>query len=169
MAIKNGKQAKKARKYRIIWTIIAYTGALMLGWIDLRIRSGRLSDPEYVMPKVILKLFHPVLAALLISGAIAAMISTADSLLITFCNRAFRKVSLKESGMMVKTLLPDFKTSQDNHGAHSRCCPGAFILFPVEPDFYNCELCVGGDRLYLFSWLYYSHCFGKSFTDGRPS
>jgi Na+/proline symporter len=34
------------------------------------------------MPSVILRLFHPVLASLLISGVIAAMISTADSLLI---------------------------------------------------------------------------------------
>jgi sodium/proline symporter len=83
MAIKNGKQAKKARNIGIIWTIIAYTGALMLGWIGLAVFGpAGLSDPEYVMPKVILKLFHPVLAALLISGAIAAMISTADSLLI---------------------------------------------------------------------------------------
>ena len=41
-----------------------------------------LSDPEYVMPKVMLSLFPPALAAILITGAIAAMISTADSLLI---------------------------------------------------------------------------------------
>ena len=41
-----------------------------------------LNDPEYVMPSVMLKLFPPALAALLITGAIAAMISTADSLLI---------------------------------------------------------------------------------------
>jgi len=34
------------------------------------------------MPSVILKLFPPVIAAILITGAIAAMISTADSLLI---------------------------------------------------------------------------------------
>ena len=34
------------------------------------------------MPKVLLEIFPPALAALLITGAIAAMISTADSLLI---------------------------------------------------------------------------------------
>ena len=83
MAVKDAKQAKKARNIGIIWTVIAYTGALMIGWIGLAIFGPTgLSDPEYVMPSVILRLFHPALAALLISGAIAAMISTADSLLI---------------------------------------------------------------------------------------
>lgn len=83
MAIRDAKQAKKARNIGIIWTIIAYTGALMIGWIGLAIfgPSG-LTDPEYVMPSVIVRLFHPVLASLLISGVFAAIISTADSLLI---------------------------------------------------------------------------------------
>lgn len=83
MAIKDVKNAVKARNIGIIWTIIAYTGALMIGWIGLAIFGPTgLSDPEYVMPDVILTLFHPALAAVLITGAIAAMISTADSLLI---------------------------------------------------------------------------------------
>ncbi len=83
MAIRDSRQAKKARNIGIAWTIIAYIGALMLGWIGIAIFGpAGLSDPEYVMPSVILRLFPPVIAALLITGAIAAMISTADSLLI---------------------------------------------------------------------------------------
>lgn len=83
MAIKNADQAKKARNIGIIWTIFAYIGALCIGWLGIAIFGpAGLSDPEYVMPSVLLKLFPPVIAALLISGAIAAMISTADSLLI---------------------------------------------------------------------------------------
>ncbi len=83
MAIRDASQAKKARNIGITWTIFAYIGALMIGWIGIAIFGPTgLSDPEYVMPSVILKLFPPVIAALLISGAIAAMISTADSLLI---------------------------------------------------------------------------------------
>ena len=83
MAIKNSKQAKKARNIGIAWTILAYIGALMIGWIGLAIFGpAGLSDPEYVMPSVILKLFPPVIAGLLITGAIAAIVSTADSLLI---------------------------------------------------------------------------------------
>ncbi len=83
MAIKSSKQAKIARNIGIVWTIIAYIGALLIGWIGIAIFGpAGLSDPEYVMPSVVLKLFPPVIAALLITGAIAAMISTADSLLV---------------------------------------------------------------------------------------
>ena len=83
MAISNPFQAKKARNIGIIWTIIAYSGAMMIGWLGIAIFGpAGLSDPEYVMPAVLIKLFPPVIAAILITGVIAAMISTADSLLI---------------------------------------------------------------------------------------
>lgn len=83
MAIKDARQAKKARNIGILWTVIAYIGALSIGWIGIAIFGpAGLDDPEYVMPSVILKLFPPAIAAILITGAIAAMISTADSLLI---------------------------------------------------------------------------------------
>ncbi|NOZ45398.1 MAG: sodium/proline symporter [Chlorobi bacterium] len=83
MAIKDAKQAKKARNIGIAWTVIAYIGALSLGWIGIAIFGpGGLEDREFVMPSVILKIFPPAIAAILITGAIAAMISTADSLLI---------------------------------------------------------------------------------------
>jgi sodium/proline symporter len=83
MAISDKKQAKKARNIGVIWTIIAYIGALCIGWIGIALFGPEgLQDQEQVMPKVVLTLFHPVIAAILITGAIAAMISTADSLLI---------------------------------------------------------------------------------------
>jgi sodium/proline symporter len=83
MAIRNPKQAARARNVGIAWTLIAYIGALMLGWIGLAIFGpDGLSDRENVMPAVILKIFPPAVAAVLITGAIAAMVSTADSLLI---------------------------------------------------------------------------------------
>ena len=83
MAIKDPVQAKKARNIGIIWTIIAYIGALSIGWIGIAIFGPTgLADREYVMPSVMLKIFPPTIAAVLITGAIAAMVSTADSLLI---------------------------------------------------------------------------------------
>lgn len=83
MAIRNPAQAKKGRNIGIAWTIAAYIGALSIGWIGLAIFGPTgLADREYVMPSVMLKMFPPVIAAILITGAIAAMISTADSLLI---------------------------------------------------------------------------------------
>jgi sodium/proline symporter len=83
MAIKDQVQARKARNIGIAWTVIAYLGALTIGWIGIAIFGpAGLKDPEYVMPSVMLRLFPPVLAGLMITGAIAAMVSTADSLLI---------------------------------------------------------------------------------------
>jgi sodium/proline symporter len=83
MAIRNARQAKQGRNIGIAWTILAYIGALAIGLIGLALFGpGGLKDPEYVMPAVMLRLFHPYVAAILITGAIAAMISTADSLLI---------------------------------------------------------------------------------------
>jgi len=87
MAIRDRKQAKIARNIGIGWTLIAYIGALSIGWIGLAIfgpegSATGLIDREFVMPKVLLTIFPAPIAAILITGAIAAMISTADSLLI---------------------------------------------------------------------------------------
>jgi len=83
MAIKNTSQARKARNIGIGWTLMAYLGALLIGWVGLALFGPEgLDDPEYVMPLVMLEIFPPAIAAILITGAIAAMISTADSLLI---------------------------------------------------------------------------------------
>jgi len=83
MAIRDTRQAKKARNIGIAWTLVAYVGALSIGWIGIALFGpAGLDDPEYVMPRVIMTLFPPAFAAVLITGAIAAMISTADSLLI---------------------------------------------------------------------------------------
>ena len=83
MAIRDARQAKQARNIGIAWTLLAYVGALALGWIGIALFGPKgLADPEYVMPQVMLRIFPPAIAAILITGAIAAMISTADSLLI---------------------------------------------------------------------------------------
>ncbi len=83
MAIRDMQQAIKGRNVGIAWTVVAYLGALTIGWLGLGFFGPQgLSDPEFVMPKVMLTIFPPAIAAVLITGAIAAMISTADSLLI---------------------------------------------------------------------------------------
>ncbi len=83
MAITDAKEAKKARNIGVAWTIIAYIGALMIGWIGIALFGpAGLSDQETVMPEVLTTLFHPVIAGILITGVLAAIISTANSLLI---------------------------------------------------------------------------------------
>ena len=83
MSIKDAKEAKIARNIGILWTFLGYIGALAIGWIGIAIFGpNALADPETVMPQVMMTLFNPALAALFITGAIAAMISTADSILV---------------------------------------------------------------------------------------
>jgi sodium/proline symporter len=83
MAIKDSVHARRARNIGIAWTVLAYLGALAIGWIGIAIFGpNKLEDPEVVMPLVMFKVFPDVIAAILVTGAIAAMISTADSLLI---------------------------------------------------------------------------------------
>lgn len=83
MAIRNPQQARRGRNIGILWTIVAYIGALSLGWLGIALFGPTgLNDPEYVMPSVMLIIFPPAIAGILITGALAAMLSTADSLLI---------------------------------------------------------------------------------------
>ena len=83
MAIKDESNAKIARNIGVTWTIIAYIGALMIGWIGLAIFGpGTLADQETVMPEVLTTIFSPVVSGILITGVLAAIISTANSLLI---------------------------------------------------------------------------------------
>lgn len=83
MAIRNAKQARQARNIGVAWTVIAYIGALMIGWVGIAIFGpDGLKDQETVMPEVLTTLFHPIIAGILITGVLAAIISTANSLLI---------------------------------------------------------------------------------------
>jgi len=83
MAIRDSRHAARGRNIGIAWTILAYMGALSIGWIGIAIFGPQgLSDCEFVMPMVMFRVFPDMIAAVLVTGAIAAMISTADSLLI---------------------------------------------------------------------------------------
>ncbi|NIV12241.1 MAG: sodium/proline symporter, partial [Aliifodinibius sp.] len=69
MAIKDTDQAKRGRNVGIIWSILAYIGALCIGWIGIALFGPEgLKDPEYVMPAVMLEIFPPAIAAILITG-----------------------------------------------------------------------------------------------------
>ncbi len=106
MAIKDQKQAKQARNVGIAWTVVAYIGALSLGWIGIAIFGpDGLSDREFVMPMVLLKIFPAAIAGLLITGAIAAMISTADSLLILSATELSENILSKKDDTIKRKLL----------------------------------------------------------------
>ena len=85
MAIRDAKDIKIARNIAIAWAIPGVFGAFMVGIISLSHFGPdyfQINDPEKSMPLLATALLHPVLAGLFISGAVAAMMSTADSQLL---------------------------------------------------------------------------------------
>ena len=85
MAIRDAKDIKIARNIAIAWAIPGVFGSFMVGIISLSYFGPdyfQFNDPEKSMPLLATALLHPVLAGLFISGAVAAMMSTADSQLL---------------------------------------------------------------------------------------
>ncbi|MAI87179.1 MAG: sodium:proline symporter [Candidatus Marinimicrobia bacterium] len=85
MAIRDAKDIKIARNIAIAWAVPGVFGAFMVGIISLAYFGPdyfQINDPEKSMPLLATALLHPVLAGLFISGAVAAMMSTADSQLL---------------------------------------------------------------------------------------
>ena len=66
----------------MIWVLIAYWGAAMIGIVGAGWFETPLTDQEQVMPLLARELLPGWIAGLMLAGAIAAMMSTADSQLI---------------------------------------------------------------------------------------
>jgi sodium/proline symporter len=82
MAIRNPRDLKKGSFIAVIWAILAFWGAVMVGILALGLFGADFADQEQVMPFMTKALFPAWIAGILISGAIAAMMSTADSQLL---------------------------------------------------------------------------------------
>lgn len=96
MAIRNKKEVKTAQWVAGIWTLLAYSGAIVIGIGGyLLINSGYLStdisklsnDSEHLLSVLVIGLVNPIIAGILLSGAISAMMSTASSELMV-CSSA---------------------------------------------------------------------------------
>jgi len=85
MAIRNPIEVKKARTIAILWALPGITGAFLIGLVALNYFGPDYFnnvDVEQAMPLLAKELLPPIFAGLLISGAVAAMMSTADSQLL---------------------------------------------------------------------------------------
>ncbi len=85
MAIRSPKEVRIARKIAICWAVPGITGAFFVGIVALLYFGPeyfQIMDPEQAMPILASNLLHPILAGLFISGAVAAIMSTADSQLL---------------------------------------------------------------------------------------
>ena len=83
MSIGDAGKMRISRKIALFWAVPAFSGALAIGLIGMVIYGqGHFSDVERVMPRMATDLMPDWIAGILISAAIAAMMSTADSLLL---------------------------------------------------------------------------------------
>jgi len=91
MAMRNPTENRQARVVAIAWTLLAYGGAFLTGIIGYNlVKAGVLgenaaliaADAEKIMPVMVVTLLNPLLAGILLSGAVSAMMSTASSQLI---------------------------------------------------------------------------------------
>ncbi len=102
MAIKNASDINFSRKIAILMAIPSVIGAFSIGLIavshpDFGPMFFQNVDPEQAMPLLAKKLLHPILAGLFISGAVAAMMSTADSQLLVSTSAVSEDMGLKFS------------------------------------------------------------------------
>ncbi len=83
MSIRSVKDIRTARSVAITWSMFSYSGAILMGLVALAyFGGGYFDDPEKMMPELAMSIFPAWLAGILISGALAASMSTADSQLL---------------------------------------------------------------------------------------
>ncbi len=83
MAMRDDKEVRLGAKIAIIWTILAYTGAITVGLAAITLYGQNVvADPEQILPFMLVNLMPAWLAGILLAGAVAAMMSTADSQLL---------------------------------------------------------------------------------------
>jgi len=82
MAIRKARQLRQGTLIAVSWVLCAYWGAAFIGLTGIGILGGGLADQEQVMPLLAKALVPGWVAGIIIAGAIAAMMSTADSQLL---------------------------------------------------------------------------------------
>lgn len=100
MALKNEKEAKQGIAVAIIWTVVAYIGAFIIGLAAIAIyKQGTFVDTETVLPNMILDLMPPWISGLLLAGILAAIITTANSQIIVITSSVSEDIIHRTLGM----------------------------------------------------------------------
>ncbi|MBP1634994.1 MAG: sodium:proline symporter [Acidobacteria bacterium] len=83
MGMRDDRQVRIGRNIAVVWTLLAYAGAITIGLCAIVLLGPRaLADTEMVLPETLTTLFPWWMAGILLAGAVAAMVSTAESMLI---------------------------------------------------------------------------------------
>ncbi len=104
MAINSTGNIRISRRIAFVWAVPAFTGAVLIGLVGLSYYGqGAFDDAEQVMPRLANDLLPAWLAGIFISGAIAAMMSTADSQLLVITSSVIEDFYHKTLGKKTVT------------------------------------------------------------------
>jgi sodium/proline symporter len=103
MAIKDPRKLRQGTMIAICWAVLAFWGAVFVGIVGLGLYGQVFADQEQIMPFMTKALVPAWLAGILISGAIAAMMSTADSQLLVSTSAVSRDIY----NQMIKKDVPE--------------------------------------------------------------
>lgn len=103
MALRNTRDVKKIAIIGIIWMMIAYYGAVLIGLSGLALFPG-IENPEQIFPLMAMELLPWWMAGVLIAAALSALMSSIDSMLLIasssiaedLWNKVFYKGQLSE-------------------------------------------------------------------------
>lgn len=102
MAIRSSREVRPARVIAMIWVSVSLCAAIMVGLLGIAYLNPPLGvgEHETVFMKMSMTLFHPLIAAVLLSAILAATMSTADSQLLVTASAVsedFYKAFIKPS------------------------------------------------------------------------
>ncbi|PID20979.1 sodium:proline symporter [Sporosarcina sp. P3] len=103
MALRNTRDVKKIAIIGIIWMMVAYYGAVLIGLSGLALFPG-IENPEQIFPLMAMELLPWWMAGVLIAAALSALMSSIDSMLLIasssiaedLWNKVFYKGQLSE-------------------------------------------------------------------------
>ena len=148
MALRNTRDVKRIALIGIVWMMVAYYGAVLIGMSGLALFPG-IENPEHIFPTMTIELLPWWLAGVIVSAALSAMMSSIDSMLLIasstiaedMWNKIFNKGELRED----KTILIS---------RIATAVLGAFAIIialnPLDSVFW----------LAVFAWAGLATCFG---------
>ncbi len=129
MNIRSEKEYMQASYIAIIWAIVAFGGACMIGIVgNGYFGVDALKDREMLLPLLMTELLSPVLVGLLIAAIISAMISSADSVVLVMASSAVEDIAF--------TAL-NIKMTSKQKIQYSRILIGVFCLLGLWVGFHT--------------------------------
>lgn len=107
MGMRDDRNVKIGRNIAVSWTLLAYIGVVIIGMGGLVLFGpNAVPDEEMILPYILKQLFPWWLAAILLAGAVAAMVSTAQSMLLVAASSVSQDIY---KGIIKKGKAPDGK------------------------------------------------------------